>query len=323
MSTLLLRRYRPCDADAVSQLFREIYGNHYGKPDIYLPNMISQKNAQNYWYSIVAMNDARVLGHAALCRDPASSTAEMALMAVHPDVRGQNVATRLGWQLMALSESLKFSSLSIKQVTHHPYTQRMAEKIGFHNTGLLPDYVHSPFSEPLRETMVVGCHMHKGHSRPIPDLQWPTHCREFMQRLGFIFGTHQDVAPCPDRPMQIEKHHDRFEILIYRLNKRLLDQICQLPSHWLISAKLKLSRYFAEDFRSLSTRGFFFTGLMPTQQTNGWFALFHRGVQPRELKLQCRHMQQLHEELQRNTLAGLQEKIDGGHSMEALRRQIN
>jgi hypothetical protein len=198
---------------------------------------------------------------------------------------------------------LGFNSVSIKQVTHHPYTQRMANSIGFHSTGLLPDYVPSPFAEPLPETIVMGLHVIEGHTRPLPDIQWPESCRGFMQHLCSVFGTHPAAIPRPSLPLQLKQHHQRFEMVIQRLNKRLLEQIRQLPMHWLISAKLQLTRHFAEDLRKLTALGFAFTGLMPTPFNSGWFALFHRGSQPRHLNLHCPHMQQLHDDLQLNDTA--------------------
>ncbi|MBD9561969.1 GNAT family N-acetyltransferase [Pseudomonas sp. PDM09] len=303
MTRLILRPYRPCDADAVSRLFREVYGDLYAQPDVYLPNMISQHNAEGRWQSILAMDGARVLGHAALCRDSPSNTAELALTVVHPVAQGQHIATRLGRELLMLSGSLGIRSVSIKQVTHHPYTQRMAENIGFHSTGLLPDYVPSPFGESLPETIVMGSHMIEGHTRPLPDIPWPESCRAFMQHLCSVFGTCQDKASRPAMPLQIKQHQHRYDIVIQHLNKDLLEQLWQLPRHWLISARVGLSRHFARNLRNLSTLGFAFTGLMPAPGDNGWFALFHRGVRSRSLNLHCARMQQLHDELQQNTNA--------------------
>ncbi|MBB3238598.1 GNAT superfamily N-acetyltransferase [Pseudomonas sp. Tn43] len=303
MTRLICRPYRPSDADAVSRLFREVYGDIYAQPDVYLPNMISQHNAEGRWRSILAVDDTRVLGHAALCRDSPSNTAELALIVVNPTAQGQNLATYLGLELLRQSAFLGLKNISIKQVTHHPYTQRMAGKIGFHSTGLLPDYVPSPFAEPLPETIVMGCHLIDGHTRPLPDIPWPASCRRFMQHLCSVFGTRQDNASPPVTPLQIKQHQHRFDIVIQRLNKRLLEQISQLPRHWLISARLELSRHFARDLHSFSALGFAFTGLMPTPGDNGWFALFHRGVQPRSLNLHCAHMQRLHDDLQQNANA--------------------
>jgi RimJ/RimL family protein N-acetyltransferase len=303
MNRLILRPYRPSDAPAVSQLFREIYGDYYVQPDVYLPNMINQHNAEGRWQSMLAVDNDQVLGHAALCRDAPSNTAELALSVVHPAARGQSLATRLSQELLLQSGALGLKSVSIKQVTHHPYTQRMAEKIGFHSTGLLPDYVPSPFADPLPETIVMGCHMTDGHSCPLPDIPWPESCRAFMQHLCSVFGTHQDKTSRPAMPLRIKQHQHRFDIVIARLNSPLLEQLRQLPGHWLISVRLELSPHFAQNLRNLSTLGFAFTGLMPTPGDNGWFALFHRGTQVRSLNLHCAHMQRLHDDLQQNANA--------------------
>ena len=300
MPHLIFRPYQPSDARAVSRLFREVYGDHYVQPDVYLPNMINQHNAEGRWKSMLAVDGVRVLGHAAFCHETPADTTELALSVVHPAAQGQSIATRLGRKLLSQSGSMGFNSVSIKQVTHHPYTQRMAANIGFHSTGLLPDYVPSPFAEPLPETIVMGCHVVEGHTRPLPDIPWPDSCRGFMQHLCAVFGTHADTTPLSSLPLQLKQHHKRFDMVIQHLSKRLLAQIRQLPRPWLISAKLQMSRNFAQDSRNLAALGFTFTGLMPTSNTHGWFALFHRGTQSRHLNLQCPHMQRLHDDLQQN-----------------------
>ena len=300
MPHLIFRPYQPSDAHAVSQLFRDVYGDHYVQPDVYLPNMINQHNAEGRWKSMLAVDGVRVLGHAAFCHETPADTTELALSVVHPAAQGQSIATRLGRELLSQSGSMGFKSVSIKQVTHHPYTQRMATNIGFHSTGLLPDFVPSPFAEPLPETIVMGCHVVEGHTRPLPDIPWPDSCRGFMQHLCSVFGTHADTTPLSSLPLQLKQHHKRFDMVIQRLTNCLLEQIRQLPRPWLISAKLQMSRNFAQDSRNLAALGFTFTGLMPTSNTHGWFALFHRGVQSRHLNLHCPHMQRLHDELQQN-----------------------
>jgi len=298
MPHLIFRRYRPSDAHAVSQLFREVYGDYYVQPDVYLPNMINRHNAEGRWVSMLAVDDERVLGHAALCQDSPSDTSELALSVVRPAAQGRSIATRLGRELLSQSGALGFKSVSIKQVTQHPYTQLMAQTIGFHSTGLLPDYVPSPFGAPNPETIVMGCYMIEGHARPLPDIQWPERCRALMQHLCSVFGMHRDTLPEPCQPLQVKQHHHRFEMTIPRLGTRLLEQIRQLPAHWMISAKLHLSWDFAKDLHQMTSLGFVFTGLMPTPNSSTWYALFHRGTAPRDLELHCPHMQQLQDNLQ-------------------------
>jgi GNAT superfamily N-acetyltransferase len=303
MSALVYRRYQPGDATAVSQLFRQIYGEYYPRPDVYLPNMISQQNANGQWFSMLAVDGERVLGHAALCRDLLSDTPELALSVVHPAARGQRIATQLGRRLLLQANAQQNKNVLIKQVTHHSHTQRMAHSIGFHSTGLLPDYAPSPLTTPLLETIVIGCYLAEGHRRPLPDIQWPESCRRLMQRLCDVFGTYRATALPAPMPLQIRQHYQRHVVVIQRLSDALLDQLRSLPGHWLISAKVELSRHFVEDLHRLSILGFTFSGLMPALHSNGWFALFHRGAQPRHLSLHCPDMQQLHDNLQRNVRA--------------------
>ena len=100
MDHLTLRSYRRTDAGAVSRLFREIYGDHYVQPHVYLPLMINQNHGDGRWHSLVAESGKKILGHATLCRSSESHTAELALSVVHPSTRGQNIATQLGARLL-------------------------------------------------------------------------------------------------------------------------------------------------------------------------------------------------------------------------------
>lgn len=299
MNPLIFRPFRASDAKSVSQLFRLIYADHYVQPQVYLPKLITQNNNDGRWQSMLAVEGARVLGHVALCRDgDAADSPELAMGVVHPATRGQNIATRLSRELLEQSAAAGDACVLIKQVTQHPYSQRMAQTLGFHSTGLLPDYVPSPFAEPMAESIVIGVHLPKGHCRPLPDIAWPGDCRAFMQHLGSVFGVGNTGAVCPSRPLQMTRHQQRVDVVIERLDKRLFDHLTQLPDDWLISLRLALSQHFAVDFQRLTAQGFAFTGVLPAPEQGEWSALFHRGAQTRDLNLHCPHMQQLHDNLQ-------------------------
>ncbi len=301
MEALILRNYRDTDATAVSQLFREVYGDHYVQSDVYLPCLINQNHADKRWHSLVAVEGERILGHATLYRQGETShDAELALSVVHPDTRGKNIATRLGAQLLTHAQALGCRSVSIKQVTHHPYTQRMAISLGFHNTGLLPDYVRSPFGGKTPESIVLGVRAIDGYQRPLPEQPWPTRYRAFMERMTAAFGCSPSAACWRGPSVQVQQHGNRHEMLVEKLEPELLDQLRTLPGHWLISIRLPLSRQFAVDLHSLNAIGFAFTGLAPAQDNpGGWLTLFHRGYRTRKLTLHCPHMQQLHDQAQR------------------------
>lgn len=296
MEPLILRNYRDTDASAVSQLFREVYGDHYVQPHVYLPHMISQNHADQRWHSLVAEVDGHLLGHATLFRESDSHSAELALSVVHPQTRGQQIATRLGEQLLTHAQALGCRNVTIKQVTHHPYTQRMADSLGFHNTGLLPDYVPSPFGASTPESIVIGCRVVAGYQQPLPNQRWPASCAAFMAHLSHVFGVRDQMPRWCGAPVHLEKQANRYDLLLKKIGTGLLRQLGELPAHWLVSIKLRLSRQFALDLSRLADIGFVFTGLAPGHGNyEGWLALFHRGMCQRPLQLHCPRMQRLHE----------------------------
>lgn len=304
MNQLIFRPFSASDAQAVSQLFRLVYGDHYVQPDVYLPKLITQHNSEGRWQSMLAVEGSQILGHAALCRGRRlTGNAELALSVVRPTTRGQSIATRLGRELLEQAQTGAGHCVLIKQVTQHPYTQRMAQTLGFHCTGLLPDYVPSPFAEPCAESIVVGVLVLDGHTLPLPDIVWPDDCRDLAQHLYSAFGRGNSVQVYPSRPLQMQRHHQRVDVVIERLDSRLLEQLIQLPEGWLISARIALSECFAEDFKRLNAKGWLFTGLIPATDQARWFALFHRGGRARHLDLHCPHMQRLHDTLQQATTA--------------------
>lgn len=303
MDNVTLRRYRRTDAGAVSRLFREIYGDHYVQPHVYLPLMINQNHGEGRWHSLLAHSDKKLLGHASLCRNSGSHTAELALSVVHPSTRGQNIATQLGVRLLIHAQALGCQGVTIKQVTQHPYTQRMAERLGFCSTGLLLDYVPSPFGEPLPESIVVGFTAIDGYRRPLPTLPWPVSCRDFMERLCSVYGTHDKEPPWVGPPMQVEHCSGRYDVILRKLDGSLLKQLRLLPRQWMISIRLRLASGFASATERLAAMGFIFTGIAPNERCAGWLALFHRGYRARNLELHCPHMQRLHDQAQQHIAA--------------------
>jgi GNAT superfamily N-acetyltransferase len=303
MDHLTLRSYRRTDAGAVSRLFREIYGDHYVQPHVYLPLMINQNHSDGSWHSLVAESGKKILGHATLCRSSESHTAELALSVVHPSTRGQNIATQLGTRLLIHAQALGCHGVTIKQVTHHAYTQRMAQRLGFCSTGLLLDYVPSPFGEPLPESIVIGFTPIDGYRRPLPALHWPQSCRDFMEHLSGVYGTQEKEPLWVGPPINVEQCSGRYDVLLKKLDSGLLKQLRQLPGHWMISIRLRLATGFASAVDSLSAMGFIFTGIAPNDRCGGWLALFHRGYRRRTLELRCPHIQRLHDQAQQQIAA--------------------
>lgn len=299
MQALVLRNYRHSDALAVSQLFRKIYGNHYAQAHVYLPRMISQNHAEGRWHSLVAVSGTRVMGHVALVRDKGSPIAELAMAVIDPQSQGQSIATRLSRQLMTHAQASGYQGLTIKPVTQHLYTQCMAASLGFHSTGLLPDYAPSPNGKPMPESLILGYTPLEGYQRPVPALPWPDDCRAFMRRMCEVFGTRINASPWIGPAAQLEQRWGRYDGVFSEVDDSLLKQLQQLPDHWLISIRLRLAQGFDNAWRRLSMMGFVFSGLAPDDRGEGWLALFHRGFQPKSLTLHCPQMQRLHDQMQR------------------------
>lgn len=312
METITLRSYRHSDAAAVSRLFREVYGNHYVHPHVYLPMMISQNHSDGLWHSLVAVIGKKILGHATLCRKKGSHTAEMALGLVHPTTRGQNIATQLCQRLMIHAQALGCRGVMVKQVTQHPYSQQMGAHLGFCSTALLLDHVASPFGQLQPESIVIGFSTIDDYRRPLPALAWPESCRDFMLHVCSAFGTQEKQQPWVGPPIQFEHAAGRYEVVLKTINSNILRQLRQLPEHWMISIRLRLAQGFTSAMRSLSTMGFMFTGVAPDDRGQGWLALFHRGYRPGKLALHCPHMQRLHDQAQQPFRSDLSEPPPAG-----------
>lgn len=186
------------DAETISALFHTIYADRYAYPDVYLPNMIQQHNDSGRWTSAVAVFDNQVVGHSALMHDPQDeSIAELALNVVHPGFRKLGIATFLGRVLLERAKEQGLGMITCKQLSSTLNSHKLAQTLGFQNTGLLLDYVIAPSTEDCRETLVLGCLPLLPGKRPLPDIKWPGRYREWAQSLVDIFGCHSSgpIAP--------------------------------------------------------------------------------------------------------------------------------
>jgi GNAT superfamily N-acetyltransferase len=283
--SIAIRDFQADDAAGVSALFRAIYGEHYVYPDVYLPSMIRRHNAAGRWHSAVAVRDGRVLGHAALWRDPhCPGSAELALNVVHPDARGQGLATALGRHLRAQGVALGLSMLTIKQVSSHGQSQRLAKTLGFHTTGLLLDYVASPFGQPQPESIVLGCLPLQ--SRPIPALNWPAAWREWLTPLSRAFGSAPPPEQGPAGGLSIASHGRRLEVGLEDISGGRLREVAALPTGRLVYVRLALGPEAPRAAAALQQAGFVCGGLVPGPD-GSWQALLLRGPGRQELALSC------------------------------------
>jgi serine/threonine-protein kinase RsbW len=91
----------------------------------------------------VTPGDERVVGHAALVRDDASSkTAEAAMAVVEPGFRGQGCQSIMITKLVEEARAVGLAGIYSKAVTNHIYAQKAGQKAGFKRcavvAGLIP-----------------------------------------------------------------------------------------------------------------------------------------------------------------------------------------
>ena len=282
---IVIRNFLPDDANGISQLFREVYADRYVYPDIYVPTMISWHNAQRHWQSAVAVKNGSIIGHAALWQDDTTHCAELAMFATHPDGRHRGVATRLGMHLCCEARKQQLSTLTIKMVCSHSYSQQMAKRLGFHTTALLRDYVVSPFKSSDRESVILG--VQALQPRPVPQVKEISGQYSWLPLLSTQFGMTRSLPSIPTSiPLNIIDNGYRIEVILYQTSRSLLDEIIHLPYNRLVYLNIQFDSKLVDVLPCLYQAGFRDTGLIPDNK-GGWFWLFQRGFRRHSLQLNC------------------------------------
>ncbi|OTA20598.1 GNAT family N-acetyltransferase [Xenorhabdus beddingii] len=282
-SAIQIRGYQSGDDKKISQLFRDVYGDSYVYPDIYLPRLIDDNQISGQWYSALAFHQGRLIGHASLVKDSVQQNhAELALIAVYPDFQGHGVAKSLGGYLCRYAKEQSYNLLTIKQVCSHPKSQYIARNLGFYSTALMLDYVDSPFGRPEPESIVQGILPLK--SLPLPKLNWPQLWRNWVTQISQYVGESSPSAPPSYRrffasePFTIKKSGRRLEITLYDVHSDFLSEVIDFPTGQLIYLKLPAIEASLGFYSLLKKGGFRFAGLCPDTH-DGWFLLWLRGYQ--------------------------------------------
>ncbi|MDD9654214.1 GNAT family N-acetyltransferase [Klebsiella pasteurii] len=282
-----IREFQQQDGEGVSALFRTVYGDRYVYPDIYMPSLIGWHNAQGEWRSAIAEQKGVIIGHAALWRHHADKrTAELAMFAVHPAFRNRGVATQLGEFLRFAANRLGLSTLTIKMVSSHQHSQRLAQRLGFYSTGLFRDYVPSPFQSGQRESIILG--VLPLQPRPIPLTADDSREDSWINLLKEKFGAAQMPAARQSRaaPVEIAICDDRVDVTMNASTPRTVDEISRLPARKLIYIRAPVDGALMSLRPKLWRAGFTDMGLEPAAG-GGWLWLLQRGYLPRQLDLSC------------------------------------
>ncbi|MEQ1977328.1 GNAT family N-acetyltransferase [Xenorhabdus sp. SGI240] len=282
-STIQIRSYQSGDDKRISQLFREVYGDSYVYPDIYLPRLINDYQSTGQWYSALAFHQGQLIGHASLVKDTVQKNqAELALIAVCSDCQGHGVAKSLGNYLCGYAKEQGYNLLTMKQVCSHPKSQHIAQNLGFYSTALMLDYIDSPFGLPEPESIIQGILPFK--SLPLPKLNWPWPWQGWITQISQYVGESSQSEPSVYRhsilsePITIKKSGRRLEITLYKVQADFLSEVIDLPSGQLIYLKLPACEEALRLYSLLKKGGFRFAGLCPDTH-DGWFLLWLRGYQ--------------------------------------------
>ncbi|MDK2125164.1 GNAT family N-acetyltransferase [Parachitinimonas caeni] len=284
---VVIRDFQEGDAEGVSALFSAVYGEHYVYPDVYLPSMIRHHNIEQLWRTAVATLEGRIVGHAILWQDPAGpDSAELAMIVAHPSTRGMGIATRLGEHLCLYARQQGLATLTIKMVSSHSQTQRLARTLGFQTTGLLLDYVASPFGNDGRESVVIG--VMPLQDRPIPQCHTGRETASWIKPLVERFGS----SPLSsgdrqlDRPMLISAHGKRVDVTLEHASAESVEEITRLPRNRLIHLRIRFDAALPPLLAALHRAGYADTGLAPAPDGQ-WYWLLQRGYAMRDLEFHC------------------------------------
>ncbi|WP_340611263.1 GNAT family N-acetyltransferase [Xenorhabdus bharatensis] len=299
-STIQIRSYQSGDSKHISKLFRDIYGDSYVYPDIYLPKLIEGYQTTGKWYSALAFSQGRLIGHASLVKDAVQQDqAELALVAVYPECQGKGIATSLGNYLCHYAKEQQYRLLTVKQVCSHMKSQYLAQNLGFYSTALMLDYVDSPFGLPEPESIVQG--ILPLQSFPLPKLNWPQSWQNWANQISQYVGeSSPDKQQKGGNPFtsggyatsQIKGR--RLEITLYEADPDFLSEIIDYPANQLIYLKLPACEEALKFYPQLKRGGFRFAGLCPDPQ-EGWFLLWLRGYQPTLYKFSDISIQHLYQ----------------------------
>lgn len=293
MSGVVIRDFQPDDAEGISRLFRQIYGDLYVYPEVYLPSLIRRRNQEGVWRSAIAELDGVIVAHAALLIKPSSPTlAEIALTVASPVVIGRGAGVRVCRHLRDRAQAFGIDKLSALLVCSHVQSQRMANPLGFATTGLLLDYLPSPFVRGARESYVISCLPLVPH--PLPAIDWPSSCRAWIEPMVERYGVHTgspfegNTALAPD----VYRDGELINITLNEANDALVDEVCRLPDQTIKLVKVRMAQDMVPAATQLRQAGYRHTGLMPAP-SGGWYWLMQSGFRAERVELVCPIAQRL------------------------------
>jgi len=290
IAAIEIRDFHPDDAEGVAALFREIYGARYVYPEVYLPSFIRARNASGAWHSAVACRAGQVVGHVALLVKPGvPQYAEIGLAVVRPAATGSQAGVRICRHLLDHARRAGMRMLTAMLVCSHVQSQRLAPPLDFGTTGLLLDYLPSPFGARRRESYVLCCRALA--ACPLPDIAWPAACRPWLDpilaRHGVIDIRKMALPPLsPAFAMRMTHDEHLLAVTLDDIRDATLDEVAHLPAERARLVRLRAGPGLPEAMARLARIGLRHTGVMPAPE-GGWYWLMQDGFRAEEVQLLC------------------------------------
>lgn len=283
-----IRLIQPSEVYDVSKLFYRAYGYSYGIDTIYYPEKLAQSHADGTIISVVTVTpDDRIVGHAALVRDTASSrTAEAAMAVVEPGFRGQGCQSIMITQLLDEARAAGLAGIYSKAVTNHIYAQKAGQKAGFKRcavvAGLIPaDRSFKGIQAALsqRESVAYGYRVvdDPGNVEIFP----PAWHRDIIERIYSSAGVKRIFFESPPGAMRqpageaevtvtVVPTYQRAVIEVKQYGEQIVAQVSAILKDLCYQRMEQITLYLnLEDpvtgimCRRFEEMGFFFAGILP------------------------------------------------------------
>jgi N-acetylglutamate synthase-like GNAT family acetyltransferase/anti-sigma regulatory factor (Ser/Thr protein kinase) len=161
-----VREATPEDGEGIAQLLYENYQLSYVHPDFYRPRYLIAELEAKRLLSAVAVHDGQIVGHHALMRAEAASSAETGAAVVHSAYRGLGLFGRLSRMTVERARRLGLAAIYGDAVTIHPFSQRAERAHDYRESALVLGMVPAQVTmrelgpdEPARRTAVLRSYL--------------------------------------------------------------------------------------------------------------------------------------------------------------------
>ncbi|HEY3275505.1 MAG TPA: ATP-binding protein [Syntrophorhabdaceae bacterium] len=206
-----LRLMKSSEALEVSRLFYRTYGYSYLSDVMYYPERLAEYNQEGLITSVVAVSEeGEIVGHLAMTREKRDDiVAETGKGAVKPSFRGKDIFTGMQRLLNDTAKNMGIRALYGRSVTVHSATQKMTEKTGYKDCGVVLGYAPADIAfkgiqEQLSQRESLVYCFQPVLELPVTSVFLPSHHEPVLRRiysnLGLTrnFHTSSKIVPMAD-----------------------------------------------------------------------------------------------------------------------------